>query len=735
MAVETNDILSNLNPEQLAAVTHMEGSMLVLAGAGSGKTKVLTTRIAWLIESFQIQPHEILAVTFTNKASKEMIHRVTSSMKLKAKDLWIGTFHSIALRILSKHHQEAGLNAYFHILDMQDQLNVIKRIIKQANLDEDRYQARELQKFINSQKEQGLRSQDLVANGLRQEYWINLYASYEETCNKDNLVDFTELLLRSFELLSVNAHILNLYHRQFKHILVDEFQDTNQLQYKWLKLFKSEQAKIFAVGDDDQSIYSFRGAQVTNMQSFLIDFKVESPVRLEQNYRSTTNILQAANAVIGNNNGRIGKNLWTENTIGEKIKLYEAYTEEDEAFFVMDEIRHLSTKGLLLSEIAILYRSNAQSRVFEQIFYSRGISYRVYGGLRFFDRQEIKQVLAYLRLLINNKDNDAFLKVVNFPTRGIGAKTIEHLQEISSTQGTSLYEACNIVEGKQKQHLSKFTDLINKIQLGCKGLTLPETIGYVIETSGITEHYSNDKKNGNERLENLNELINAVTNFKSDSESNNIVAEFLAHAILESGEGQAQQTEQAVQLMTVHAAKGLEFKVIFIVGLEEGLFPHDNSIESAKNLEEERRLMYVAITRAKENLYLLRACSRLMWGKRQLAPLSRFVNEVPNDLISNISGISKIGCDTLSSKDMLNNPDNINLLNRNISNPGCKTSHIELTDKDLTLKIGDIVQHNKFGNGKIMQLNAEGKKLSAEIFFIGLGRKTLDLNIAKIEKV
>lgn len=732
MTSKANDILISLNSEQQKAVTHVNGSMLVLAGAGSGKTQVLTTRIAWIVNTFQVAPDQILAVTFTNKAAKEMVYRVNNLINHDSKNLWIGTFHSIALKILSKYHKEAGLNAYFHILDMQDQLNIIKRIIKQSNLDEERYPAKELQKYINTQKDLGLRSGDLVANGLRQEHWINLYALYEDMCNKENLVDFTELLLRSYELLSHNKQILNLFHNQFQHILVDEFQDTNQLQYKWLKLFKSQNTHIFAVGDDDQSIYSFRGAQVSNMRSFLSDFKIETPIRLEQNYRSTTNILQAANSVIANNNSRIGKNLWTENSDGTKIKLYEGYTEEDEAFFVMDEIRHLLNKGAYLSDITILYRSNAQSRVFEQLFYSRGIAYRVYGGLRFFDRLEIKQILAYLRLLINSHDNDAFLRVVNFPARGIGAKTLENLQEIAVNNNVSLYQACQLIDGKQKNHLCIFTDLILHIQGVSKNLTLPDTISYIIDKCGITNHYSNDKKSGNERLENINELINAVTTFKSENLDTNPVAEFLAHAILESGESQAQKHEQAVQLMTVHAAKGLEFKTVFIVGLEEGLFPHENSSSTPQNTEEERRLMYVAITRAKENLYLLRACSRLMWGKRQSAPISRFVNEIPSKLISNISGISKIGFDTLTSEEFATNP---NTTTRVVNNPECKTSHVEVLNKSLTLKIGDLIKHPKFGNGKIMHLNEEGSKMSAEIFFIGLGKKTLDLNIAKIEKV
>ncbi|MFN7094759.1 MAG: UvrD-helicase domain-containing protein, partial [Burkholderiales bacterium] len=459
--MEALHILSDLNSEQLRAVTHADTSMLVLAGAGSGKTKVLTTRIAWLIMKNYAITHEILAVTFTNKAAKEMLHRVSGLLQADTKYMWIGTFHSIALRLLSKHNVEAGLPPYFQILDSQDQLGLLKRLIKSANLDEDRYPARELQKFVNHQKEQGIRASGLSPDGLRQEHWINLYADYEATCNRDGLVDFTELLLRSYEMLSMNEQILNSYRKQFRHILIDEFQDTNQLQYRWLTLLGGENTRLFAVGDDDQSIYSFRGAKVTNMKAFLQDFKVTQPIRLEQNYRSTPNILAAANAVIENNSERIGKNLWTEKSHGEKIKLYEGYTEEDEAYFVADEIKTLTSAGVKLSDIAILYRSNAQSRVFEQLFYNRNLPYRVYGGLRFFDRQEIKHVLAYLRLVLNPNDNEAFLRVVNFPVRGIGSKSIEHLQSLAQEQQLSLFQACQLVDGRPKQSLAKFTDLIH----------------------------------------------------------------------------------------------------------------------------------------------------------------------------------------------------------------------------------------------------------------------------------
>jgi len=730
-------LLNGLNTEQLKAVTHIDGALLVLAGAGSGKTKVLTTRIAWLIKSGFIGISEILAVTFTNKAAREMLNRVSKTLDIETRYMWIGTFHSIALRMLRSHFQEAGLPSGFQIIDSQDQQALIKRLIKSKNLDEDRYPPRELQNFINYQKENGLRSVNLTPDGMRNKIWIEIYSLYEETCNRDGLVDFTELLLRTYELLSMNLVLLNRYRQQFKHILVDEFQDTNTLQYKWLQLLVGERSMIFAVGDDDQSIYSFRGAKVTNMRAFLCDFNVREPIRLEQNYRSTKIILGAANAIIDNNSDRIGKSLWTHNGYDEKIRLYEAYTEEDEAYYVIDEIRQLHNNGVNLDEIAILYRSNAQSRVFEQHLYNRNIAYRVYGGLRFFDRQEIKRVLAYLRLMLNPNDNEAFLRVVNFPTRGIGARSVESLQEVANSNNLSLFTAIELLDGKAKAGLLRFADLVRQMQVESKVLNLAETISYVIEMSGIRDHYLNDRKEGEERLENLNELVSAVSGFEAEDVENPL-AEFLAHAVLESGDNQANNYDSAVQLMTVHAAKGLEFKVVFVVGLEDGLFPHENCLNSPRDIEEERRLMYVAVTRAKEKLYLMRACSRLMWGKRISAPISRFVNEIPAELISNISGVSKIGYSDLAEfgSSLENNAlGGMRGADSNFEHPETKTSRVELKNSDVTLKIGDMVKHAKFGNGKILRLNADGKKVTAEIFFIGVGKKTLDLNIANIDKI
>jgi len=725
-------LLSGLNKEQQSAVTcDVSSSVLVLAGAGSGKTRVLTTRVAWLIENNFATLEQILAVTFTNKAAKEMQHRVSEILHVPvSKNLWIGTFHSISLKILGKHSVEANLPKFFQVIDSHDQQNLIRRLLKNLNLEEDNYPPKELQKFINNHKELGMRADGLAPDGMRQQMYVKVYQEYESYCNQEGLVDFTELLLRCYELLSTQKDILNMYRARFRHILIDEFQDTNDLQYRWIKLLAGADNKVFAVGDDDQSIYAFRGAKVSNMQSFIRDFNVGETIRLEQNYRSTPEILSAANAIIANNNGRIGKNLWTNNQASDKLHLYEAYTEEDEAFFVVDEIKNLARQGYDLSRIAILYRSNAQSRVFEQLFYQQGIAYQVYGGLRFFDRQEIKHALAYLRLVVNSSDNEAFLRIINFPARGIGAVSIVNLQSIADERQVSLFDACKISEGKSSKNLLKFVTLIENIKVNVVNLDLQDTMAYIIEASGLKAHYEEDKKSGVERLENLNELINAIAIYNKDGV--NSVAEFLANAVLESsGDTQKPTLGSAVQLLTIHSAKGLEFDTVFIAGLEDGLFPHDNCLMENKELEEERRLMYVAITRARKKLYLLRACSRLMWGKRQSAPLSRFVNEIPSELINNISGISQIG-----STDINGIEQDASNYNHGIApkNPETKISRVSLLENDLTIKIGDTVKHAKFGNGKVLHLNIDGKKMTGDIFFIGLGKKTLDLNIAKIEK-
>ena len=606
-------LLSNLNPEQLQAVSLPAQHALILAGAGSGKTRVLTTRIAWLIQSGQVDPAGILAVTFTNKAAKEMLARLGAMLPVSTRGMWIGTFHGLSNRLLRAHHRDAGLPQLFQILDSADQLAAIKRLLKTLNVDDEKFPPRELQHFINGQKEAGHRPHAVEAWDDYTRLRVQLYQEYEAQCQRESVVDFAELLLRSYELLERNEPLRRHYQRRFRHILVDEFQDTNRLQYRWLKLFADEGreggAAMFCVGDDDQSIYRFRGAEVGNMRDFEREFRVNNVIRLEQNYRSHANILDAANAIILHNSNRLGKNLWTDQGAGEPIRVFEAYADADEARWIVEEIQALVRDGALRSEIALLYRSNAQSRVLEHQLFAAGIPYRVYGGLRFFERQEIKHALAYLRLIANPDDDTSFARVVNFPTRGIGARSLEVLTDAARTYNTSLYASVPHLSGKPGSALAVFVRLVEDLRRDTAGLPLPELVDHVLDLSGLRAHYKADRE-GRERLENLDELINAAANFLAEAQAQSgagealaqphaLLADFLAHASLEAGDHQADQGADAVQLMTVHAAKGLEFDVVFLSGLEEGLFPHENSILEQDGLEEERRLMYVAVTRAR----------------------------------------------------------------------------------------------------------------------------------------
>lgn len=767
-----NSILNGLNQEQMDAVVYNNGSVLVLAGAGSGKTRVLTTRIAWLVNCCNVDPANILAVTFTNKAAREMTDRIGKLIGVdQTKNIWVDTFHAISLRLLRRHYEDAQLASNFQIIDAGDQLNLIKKIIKDINYSEDTIASKSVQTFINSCKEKGLRCNKINSSDIRQRRMCEVYSIYEKTCNKENVVDFTELLLRSYELLLNKPHVLEHYRKKFKYILVDEFQDTNILQYNWLQLLQTEQMdnSIFAVGDDDQSIYSFRGAQVSNMQNFVNDFGVKSIIRLEQNYRSSNNILLAANSVISKNKNRIGKNLWTDNfDIQEKIKFYEGYTEEDEAYFVVDEIKNLLKQGISLSEIAILYRSNAQSRIFEQHLYNNNLYYKVYGGLKFFDRQEIKYVLSYLRIIINQDDNESFLRVVNFPCRGIGAKTIDILQAKANELNTSLFKAYSFLEDeKPKKLIGKFIDIINEVRKNIEQHSLTGLIRFLLEISGIHEHYINNKKSGgDERLKNIDELINAVALFTENNQSTNNVAalvDFLSHSILSTEDANSSDLA-AVQLMTVHAAKGLEFRVVFVVGLEDGLFPHESCFDSEDILEEERRLMYVAITRAKERIYLVRVYSRLVWGQRVNTKLSRFVYDIDSNLLNNLSGMSNIGYNELMIDDNKNayndygsdynttakSPVDNHYINgaskknKHLSNIGLDAnilnyenyiSHVNIESKNMSFKIGDLISHPKFNKGKIVSLNISDDKITADILFANVGKKTLDLNIATLTKL
>ncbi len=580
-----NSILEGLNKEQLEATTFPSSSSLILAGAGSGKTRVLTTRIAWLIQTGQINPFQLMAVTFTNKAAREMLVRISSMLPINTRGMWVGTFHGLCNRMLRSHHREAKLPQTFQILDSADQLSMIKRVMKSIAADENKYPYRQVQYFINSNKEEGLRASQVDVIDEFSRNLVDIYEQYDRACQREGVVDFSELLLRSFELLSGNERLLEHYRSRFRHILVDEFQDTNKLQYAWLRLLKGVSAAVMAVGDDDQSIYAFRGARTGNMLDFEKDFGVQKIIRLEQNYRSHGNILDAANALISNNDARLGKNLWTDEGKGEPIRLYSAATDSEEASFLLEEVQTLAREGIALNEIALLYRSNAQSRILEHTLFKAGMSYRVYGGLRFFERQEVKHALAYLRLIANPNDDGAFLRVVNFPTRGIGNRTLESIQDISKQSGTSLWQAtCSFPpSGRAGVSLSSFVSLIENIKLQTEGFNLPDLIEHVIESSGLIQHYQKERE-GQDRIENLKELVNASTTFVKEEvvveETNEAEAPemdpltaFLAHASLEAGDNQAQAGEDALQLMTVHSAKGLEFNSVFISGLEEGIFP------------------------------------------------------------------------------------------------------------------------------------------------------------------
>ncbi|MEK6593666.1 MAG: UvrD-helicase domain-containing protein, partial [Pseudomonadota bacterium] len=635
----TPSFLDGLNEHQLEAVTLPHQSALILAGAGSGKTRVLTTRIAWLIQSGQTSPLGLLAVTFTNKAAKEMLTRISAMLPINTRGMWVGTFHGLCNRLLRVHHREAGLPQLFQILDTQDQLSLIKRLMKSMSLDEERYPPRQAQWFIAASKEEGLRAQQVEPHDDFTRRMREFYAAYDAQCQREGAVDFAELLLRSYELLSRNEALREHYRNRFRHILVDEFQDTNRLQYRWLQLLAGNDNTIFAVGDDDQSIYAFRGANAANMQDLQRDFHIGKVVKLEQNYRSHGHILDAANALIGHNRKRLGKNLWTSEGKGEPLRVYEAASDFEEAAFIVGEVKSLQAEGVALANMAVLYRSNAQSRVLEHALFSAALPYRVYGGLRFFERQEVKHALAYLRLAAHQDDDGALLRVINFPVRGIGNRSLEQLQELSRARGITLWAAAcaNAMSGKAAASIAAFVRLIEAIRAATAGLPLPEIIGHVIEASGLQAHYRAEKE-GADRLENLGELINAAAAFVAERDAQPPVedaaagepdelAAFLAHAALEAGEHQALAGADALQLMTVHSAKGLEFHSVFLSGLEEGLFPHENSLTEADGIEEERRLMYVALTRARRRLYLSLAQSRMLHGQTRYNIPSRFFQE------------------------------------------------------------------------------------------------------------
>lgn len=726
-----SQLLAGLNPEQLTAITWPSQPALVLAGAGSGKTHVLTTRIAWLLQTGQADVLSIMAVTFTNKAAKEMQARIAARFPYPLRGMWLGTFHGLCHRFLRMHHKEAGLPADFQILDMSDQLSVVKRLLKSLNISEEVIPARTLQGFINAQKESGLRAAVLmpIPRQPNSRTMIECYAAYDDLCRREGLADFAELMLRSYEVLNANEMLCRHYQNRFRHILVDEFQDTNKLQYAWLKLLAGEHAAIFAVGDDDQSIYSFRGAYVGNMTALMREFHIDEPIRLEQNYRSVGNILAAANAVIAHNSERLGKNLRTDAENGERIRFYCAPSDSMEAEFIVSEIQATAKSGTPLSQIAILYRSNAQSRILEQALFHAQLPYKIYGGLRFYERQEIKHVLAYLRMVASPHNDDALLRIINVPARGIGAKSIENLQAAAEEQGVSLWQAaCSSgTTGK----VAVFVRLIEQFRQQAVNMPLPDLIQTIIEDSGLAAHYQKSKADGQDRLDNLGELVSAAAFFRPQDVDTEMLPEavknspflpivaFLSAAALEAGEHQAGSGEDAVQLMTVHAAKGLEFDTVFVSGLEEGRFPSELSLQERGGLEEERRLMYVAVTRARKRLFLTMAAWRMIQGKTEFGTASRFIGEIPPDLLLSLSSAAP--------------PKPF----RQPEMPLRQTVQEEFVPLESFdgFYLGQNVRHEKFGTGVIIDAVSKGRHARLTINFGKQGIKELDTAFAKLEAV
>lgn len=777
-------LLRDLNPEQLAAVTLPAEHALILAGAGSGKTRVLTTRMAWLLQTGQISPAEVLAVTFTNKAAKEMLTRLSALLPLNVRGMWIGTFHGLCHRLLRTHWKLAALPQAFQILDTQDQLSAIKRLCKQFKIDEEQLAPKQLQSFIASCKEDGLRPQHVTARDDRTRQKVELYQLYEEQCQREGVVDFGELMLRSFELLRDHDAVREHYQRRFRHILVDEFQDTNKLQYAWLKQLAGHQTEagfvpghnaVLAVGDDDQSIYAFRGARVGNMADFVREFAVLHQIKLEQNYRSHGHILDAANQLIERNSGRLGKNLRTDQGAGEPVRVYEAPSDFDEARWMVEEMQQLQRQdGYPRHEIAVLYRSNAQSRVIETALFNAGMPYRVYGGLRFFERAEIKHALAYLRLLDNPHDDTSFLRVVNFPARGIGARSLELLQDAARAAGCSLHDAVSILGGKPGTVLGAFVAKIDVLREQTEGATLRQIIELVLQHSGLLEHYRADR-DGADRVENLEELVNAAESFVTQEgfgrdavalpldetaatstaapaqadtgETLSPLVAFLTHAALESGDNQAQAGQDAVQLMTVHAAKGLEFDAVFITGLEEGLFPHQNSLNDPASLEEERRLMYVAITRARRRLYLSHAQTRMLHGQTRDNVPSRFLDELPESSLKWITPkqAARSGGGGWSARSgSWGRGGGAAAYGGASSGKGwaagagmgaaavAKGASTSVVAGAHGLRVGMGVFHAKFGEGKVLTLEGQGDDARAQIHFPRHGTKWLALSVAKL---
>ena len=731
-------LLDSLNEEQRAAVTAPLGPALVLAGAGSGKTRVLTHRAAWLILEHGVSPHGLMAVTFTNKAASEMRGRIETLLSMPADALWIGTFHGLSHRMLRRHWREARLPQSFQILDQDDQQRLVRRIIREQKLDEQRWVPREVQGFINSNKDEGRRSKSLSdRNDPTRAQLIKLYSIYEARCEQAGVVDFAELLLRSYEILRDVPDLGEYYRDRFRHMLVDEFQDTNGVQYDWIKILIGKTGAPFVVGDDDQSIYRWRGARVENMQHFKREFGA-TVYRLEQNYRSTAVILAAANAVIAKNTDRMGKELWTAAKGGEPIRVYAAYNERDEADFVIDRIREHERRGLPLSDAAVLYRSNAQSRTFEEVLMAARIPYRVYGGLRFFERAEIKDALSYLRLTQSRGDDIAFERVVNLPTRGIGGATLDLLRADSRDHERSLWQAGQAIlpalPTRAASALQGFFALIDRLAAAIAEMPLHEQVQHVIQHSGLRDHHAREKDNkGEARVENLDELVNAAEGFEPENDDGlSPLGSFLAHASLESGETQAATGLDCVQLMTLHSAKGLEFPTVFVVGLEEGLFPSEQSAFDPDRLPEERRLCYVGLTRAMQRLYLTHAESRRIFGRTSYRDPSRFLSELPPEAVEDVRP-------RISVSRPLYQSDRIALA---APAPGSSTPRrrsravtTTIAGEDLPIRLGARVRHPKFGEGTVLRFEGSGESRQVHVNFEAAGQKWLMYELARLEQI
>ncbi|MEH6826381.1 MAG: DNA helicase II [Motiliproteus sp.] len=729
--MDDSTILAPLNDAQREAVAAPPVNLLVLAGAGSGKTRVLVHRIARLMQTENVSPHSILSVTFTNKAAKEMRGRITEMLGFNPQGMWVGTFHGLAHRLLRMHWQDAGLQESFQILDSDDQLRLVKRLMKEMNLDENRFQPKQLQWFINGQKDEGLRAKHIdPGSDPYKRVQVEFYHQYEQACQRSSLVDFGEILLRSHELWLNKPEILKHYQQRFAHILVDEFQDTNTVQYAWLRVLAGDSGKLMVVGDDDQSIYGWRGAKIENIQQFSLDYPDSQVVRLEQNYRSTGTILDAANALIANNLTRLGKKLWTSGSEGEPISLYAGFNEQDEARFIADTIQNWIGKGNDRSSSAILYRSNAQSRVLEEALIRAGIPYRIYGGQRFYDRLEIKNALSYLRLVGNRLDDTAFERVNNIPTRAIGLKTVEVVRQRARDEGISLWQSAHEVIGlkllpaRASNALGAFIELIDRLDNETEGVPLHEQTEHVIAHSGLIEHHLKEKgEKAQSRIENLQELVSATRQFdqewqRDDAEQDlPVLAAFLDKAALDAGDGQADEFEDSVQLMTLHSAKGLEFPLVFLAGVEEGLFPHKMSMEEPGRLEEERRLCYVGITRAMQKLYFTYAESRRLHGQDNRNRLSRFVQEIPSELLQEVR-----------LKTQFSRPVSFAKASAPMS------SRFSGTDiPDTGLMLGQRVLHSIFGEGVITNYEGQGPNAKVQVNFDTQGSKWLVVSYAKLQ--